>query len=85
MRMQSISLGIATLVLGQTLMSQTLKKVATIDLPGPKGQRFDYLTMDQEDHYLLSGHLGPRDSLRHRRPHKQARQSNSRRSRDHRA
>jgi DNA-binding beta-propeller fold protein YncE len=38
---------------------QTLKKVAVIDLPGPKGQRFDYLTMDDEDGYLLSGHLGP--------------------------
>lgn len=38
---------------------QTLTKVATIDLPGPKGQRFDYLTMDDEDHYLLSAHLGP--------------------------
>jgi DNA-binding beta-propeller fold protein YncE len=30
-----------------------------IDLPGPKGQRFDYLTTDDEDHYLLSAHLGP--------------------------
>ena len=39
--------------------AQTLTKVATIDLPGPKGQRFDYLTMDDEDHYLLSAHLGP--------------------------
>src|SRR5215470_8682855 len=39
--------------------AQTLKKVATIDLPGPKGQRFDYLTMDDEDHWLLSAHLGP--------------------------
>jgi hypothetical protein len=38
---------------------QTLKKVAAIDLPGPKGQRFDYLTMDDEDGYLLSAHLGP--------------------------
>src|SRR5918911_1274561 len=38
---------------------QTLKKVAVIDLPGPKGQRFDYLTMDDEDGYLLSAHLGP--------------------------
>jgi DNA-binding beta-propeller fold protein YncE len=36
-----------------------LNKVVTIDLPGPKGQRFDYLTMDDEDHYLLSAHLGP--------------------------
>jgi DNA-binding beta-propeller fold protein YncE len=41
------------------LSSQTLKKIAAIDLPGPKGQRFDYLTMDDEDGYLLSAHLGP--------------------------
>jgi DNA-binding beta-propeller fold protein YncE len=39
--------------------AQTLTKATTIDLPGPKGQRFDYLTMDSEDHYLLSAHLGP--------------------------
>jgi DNA-binding beta-propeller fold protein YncE len=39
--------------------AQSLKKVATIDLPGPAGQRFDYLTMDDEDHWLLSAHLGP--------------------------
>src|SRR5436305_6507893 len=38
---------------------QTLKKIASIDLPGPKGQRFDYLTMDDEDHWLRSAHLGP--------------------------
>jgi DNA-binding beta-propeller fold protein YncE len=38
---------------------QTLKRVATINLPGPAGQRFDYLTIDYEDHYLLSAHLGP--------------------------
>jgi DNA-binding beta-propeller fold protein YncE len=36
-----------------------LRQVGVIDLPGPKGQRFDYLTMDDEDHYLLSAHLGP--------------------------
>ncbi len=41
------------------LSGQTLKKIAAIDLPGPKGQRFDYLTMDDEDGYLLSAHLGP--------------------------
>ena len=38
---------------------QTLKQVAKIDLPGPKGQRFDYLTTDDEDQLLLSAHLGP--------------------------
>jgi DNA-binding beta-propeller fold protein YncE len=34
-----------------------LKQVAVIDLPGPPGKRFDYLTIDPEDHYLLSAHL----------------------------
>jgi DNA-binding beta-propeller fold protein YncE len=38
---------------------QTLKRIGAIDLPGPKGQRFDYLAVDDEDHWLLSGHLGP--------------------------
>src|SRR5882762_10958510 len=38
---------------------QTLKNVGFIDVPGPKGQRFDYLAMDAQDHYLLSAHLGP--------------------------
>lgn len=38
---------------------QTLRKVTSIDLPGPTGQRFDYLTVDEEDHYILSAHLGP--------------------------
>lgn len=43
-----------SLLLPLCAWSQTLKQVATIDLPGPKGQRFDYLTVDDEDHYLLS-------------------------------
>lgn len=42
-----------------SIEGQTLKKVATIELPGPKGERFDYLTMDDEDRWLLSAHLGP--------------------------
>ncbi|MGI9070488.1 MAG: YncE family protein [Bryobacteraceae bacterium] len=50
-----------TLLIGvySPVAGQTLRKITVIDLPGPKGQRFDYLTMDEEDHYLLSGHLGP--------------------------
>src|SRR5712675_315372 len=36
----------------------TLKKVAEFDLPGPPGKRFDYLTIDPDDHYLISAHLG---------------------------
>jgi DNA-binding beta-propeller fold protein YncE len=50
---------IALMSLAALAQGQSLKKVGTIDLPGPKGQRFDYLTMDDEDHYLLSAHLGP--------------------------
>jgi DNA-binding beta-propeller fold protein YncE len=40
-------------------IAQSLRQVGVIDLPGPKGQRFDYLTTDPDDHYLLSAHLGP--------------------------
>ncbi|MGH9518834.1 MAG: YncE family protein [Terriglobales bacterium] len=35
-----------------------LRKIATVDLPGPAGKRFDYLTIDYKDDYLLSAHLG---------------------------
>src|SRR5207247_7107001 len=49
----------AVLAFAGSLQAQTLKQIATIDLPGAKGERFDYLTMDEEDHYLLSAHLGP--------------------------
>lgn len=37
--------------------SPSLKKVAEFDLPGPPGKRFDYLTIDPDDHYLFSAHL----------------------------
>jgi len=37
--------------------THTLKKVSQFDLPGPGGKRFDYLTIDADDHYLLSAHL----------------------------
>jgi DNA-binding beta-propeller fold protein YncE len=36
---------------------QSLKKSAEFDLPGPGGKRFDYLTIDTDEHYLLSAHL----------------------------
>lgn len=35
-----------------------LHKIASVDLPGPPGKRFDYLTIDYKDDYLLSAHLG---------------------------
>jgi DNA-binding beta-propeller fold protein YncE len=37
--------------------AQTLKQVAKFDLPGPGGKRFDYLTIDPDDRYLISAHL----------------------------
>jgi DNA-binding beta-propeller fold protein YncE len=49
----------SVLLLLSSLEAQTLKKIASIDLPGPRGQRFDYLTVDDEDHWLLAAHLAP--------------------------
>src|SRR5499427_5385367 len=42
--------------------SPTLKKVAEYDLPGPAGKRFDYLTIDAGDHYLISAHLAAKQT-----------------------
>jgi len=36
---------------------QTLRKLAEFELPGPPGKRFDYLTIDPDNHYLISAHL----------------------------
>lgn len=48
-------------VLGMALFfsQESIKRITVIEVPGPKGQRFDYLAIDGEDHYLLSAHLGP--------------------------
>src|SRR5215470_14836296 len=48
----------ASLLFSTNPSAQTLKQVAKFDLPGPPGKRFDYLTIDDDDHYLLSAHLG---------------------------
>lgn len=57
-----IGLALLSLAVGPTVGSQTkhstLRKTAEFDLPGPPGKRFDYLTIDTGDHYLLSAHLG---------------------------
>ncbi len=50
---------IAVLGMAIFLSHEPLERIALIEVPGPKGQRFDYLTVDGEDHYLLSAHLGP--------------------------
>jgi len=36
---------------------QTLKQMTKFDVPGPGGKRFDYLTIDANDGYLISAHL----------------------------
>ena len=48
-------LAVATTGVAQT--TPTLKKITAFDLPGPVGKRFDYLTIDEDDHYLISAHL----------------------------
>ena len=59
MKMGYFRTAVPILLLAATqLGAQTLKQVATINLPGPAGKRFDYLTIDTPDHYLLSAHLG---------------------------
>src|ERR1051326_2926238 len=35
-----------------------LRQIGSIDVPGPKGKRFDYLTIDPARHLLFSTHLG---------------------------
>jgi DNA-binding beta-propeller fold protein YncE len=61
-KFSTVCFGLCTLLLlgcGSTpsVSGQTLKQVSKFDLPGPGGKRFDYLTIDEDDHYLLSAHL----------------------------
>ena len=39
-----------------------LQQVATIDLPGPAGKRFDYLIIDYDDGWLFSAHLAAKQT-----------------------
>ena len=43
---------------GVAVTGAPLRKIAEFELPGPPGKRFDYLTIDEDDNYLLSAHLG---------------------------
>ena len=45
-------------IAGGAATGAPLRKVAELELPGPPGKRFDYLTIDADDNYLLSAHLG---------------------------
>src|SRR5260370_13575419 len=35
----------------------TLRKITQVELPGPKGKRFDYLTIDPDDHFVIVAHM----------------------------
>src|ERR1700721_3030063 len=54
----SVLLASAVFVFVAHLGAGELKRMASIELPGPSGQRFDYLTIDYDDHYLFCAHLG---------------------------
>src|SRR5437660_2207077 len=54
--MSAFILGLGTTGVAQTA-GRTLTKITAFDLPGPPGKRFDYLTIDEDDHYLISAHL----------------------------
>jgi YVTN family beta-propeller protein len=50
-------LGLFVLLIGVASLGATLKPMTSFEVPGPTGKRFDYLTIDYDDHYLLSAHL----------------------------
>jgi len=52
------SSGRAAGIAGTEVAGAPLRKIAEFELPGPPGKRFDYLTIDEDDNYLLSAHLG---------------------------
>src|SRR5215467_7273973 len=57
LRLRPYTLLLFSVLFSSSVFAQTLKEVAKFDLPGPGGKRFDYLTIDEEDHYLISAHL----------------------------
>lgn len=62
--LKSLALALVLFLVGRAGAAQpgsapaALRRVTVIHLPGPKGKRFDYLTIDQPDRYLLSAYLG---------------------------
>ena len=56
-RLAALTVLVLPSVLATDASGQTLKQVTKFDLPGPGGKRFDYLTIDADDRYLISAHL----------------------------
>src|SRR5207248_7128983 len=57
-RLAALTVLVLPSVFATEASGQTLKQVTKFDLPGPGGKRFDYLTIDADDHYVISAHLG---------------------------
>src|SRR5438552_1779166 len=55
--MSAFIFGLGTTGVAQTA-GRTLKKITAFDLRCSPGKRVDYLTIDEDDHYLISAHLG---------------------------
>src|SRR5437588_678660 len=56
-RLAALTVLVLPSVFATEASGQTLKQVTKFDLPGPGGKRFDYLTIDTDDRYLISAHL----------------------------
>ncbi|PYT93086.1 MAG: hypothetical protein DMG36_11615 [Acidobacteria bacterium] len=41
-----------------------LRKLTSIDLPGPKGKRFDYVTTDPDDHFIVVAQMDDQNHFR---------------------
>jgi YVTN family beta-propeller protein len=41
----------------QIAEESSLRKIAQVELPGPKGKRFDYVTIDPDDHFVIVAHM----------------------------
>lgn len=52
----------STASVGAAEGAPALKQIASIDLPGPPGKRFDYLVVDYDDGWLFSAHLAANQS-----------------------
>jgi len=57
LRLAALTLLALSAIFAAEAFGQTLKQVTKFDLPGPGGKRFDYLTIDADDGYLISAHL----------------------------
>src|SRR5207245_11664364 len=56
-RLAALTVLVLPSVFATVASGQTLKQVTKFDLPGPGGKRFDYVTIDADDRYLISAHL----------------------------